>query len=57
MRRAGFIRTEYELNANGERVSTRLSPGYFQMLADFIRDGRIGEHFGKAQITQPVRKP
>jgi hypothetical protein len=49
--------TEYELNANGERVSTRFSPGYFQMMADFIRDGRIGEHYGKAQITQPVRKP
>ena len=49
--------TEYELNAKGERVSTRFSPGYFQMMADFIRDGRIGEHYGKAQINQPVRRP
>ena len=49
--------TEYELNAKGERISTRFSPGYFQMMADFIRDGRIGEHYGKAQITQPVRRP
>ena len=49
--------TEYELNAKGERVSTRFSPGYFQMMADFIRDGRIGEHYGKAQITPPVRRP
>jgi dienelactone hydrolase len=47
--------TEYELNANGERVSTRFARGYFQMMADFIRDGRIGEHYGNAQITQPVR--
>ena len=47
--------TEYELNAKGERVSTRFAPGYFQMMAKFIRDGRIGEHFGNAQITQPVR--
>ena len=47
--------TEYELNAKGERVSTRFAPGYFQMMANFIRDGRIGEHFGNAQITQPVR--
>jgi pimeloyl-ACP methyl ester carboxylesterase len=46
---------EYELNAKGERVSTRFAPGYFQMMANFIRDGRIGEHYGNAQITQPVR--
>ncbi len=45
--------TEYELNAKGDRVSTRFAPGYFQMMADFIRDGRIGEHYGNAEITQP----
>jgi dienelactone hydrolase len=44
--------TEYELNASGERVSTRFAPGYFQMMADFIRSGRIGEHYGNAKITQ-----
>ena len=44
--------TEYELNAKGERLSTRFAPGYFQMMADFIRDGRIGEHYGKAEITR-----
>jgi uncharacterized protein len=47
--------TEYELNAKGERVSTRFAPGYFQMMANFIRDGRIGEHYGNAEITRPVR--
>src|SRR5579863_1986905 len=47
--------TECELNASGERVSTRFAPGYFQMMADFIRDGRSGEHYGKAAITR--RKP
>jgi pimeloyl-ACP methyl ester carboxylesterase len=47
--------TEYELDAKGERVSTRFAPGYFQMMADFIRDGHIGEHYGNAQITQPMR--
>ena len=47
--------TEYELNARGERVSTRFAQGYFQMMADFIRGGRIGEHYGNAQIIQPVR--
>jgi pimeloyl-ACP methyl ester carboxylesterase len=47
--------TEYELNTKGERVSTRFAPGYFQMMADFIRDGRIGWHYGNAQISQPPR--
>jgi uncharacterized protein len=47
--------TEYELNAKGERISTRFAPGYFQMMAKFMRDGRIGEHYGNAEITQPVR--
>jgi len=47
--------TEYELNANGERVSTHFAPGYFQMMANFIRDGRIGGHYGSAEITEPVR--
>jgi pimeloyl-ACP methyl ester carboxylesterase len=45
--------TEYEMSAKGERISTRYVPGYFQMMADFIRDGRIGDHYGKAEITQP----
>lgn len=45
--------TEYELNKRGERVSTRYAPGYFQMMADFIREGRIGANYGKAAITQP----
>jgi pimeloyl-ACP methyl ester carboxylesterase len=44
--------TEYELNAKGERLSTRYAPGYFQMMADFIRSGRIGDHYGNAAITQ-----
>jgi hypothetical protein len=45
--------TEYELNSKGERVSTRYAPGYFQMMADFIKTGRIGNHYGKAEITEP----
>ena len=49
--------TEYELDAKGERVSTRFSAGYFKMMADFIRDGRIDGPYGKAEITRPVRKP
>ena len=45
--------TEYELDAKGERVSTRYAPGYFRMMADFIRDGRIGNRYGNAAITPP----
>jgi hypothetical protein len=44
--------TEYELGAKGERVSTRYALGYFEMMADFIRDGRIGRHYGNSAITQ-----
>jgi uncharacterized protein len=44
--------TEYELNAKGERVSTRYAPAYFQMMADFIRNGRIGGHYGNSAITR-----
>ncbi|HTT84430.1 MAG TPA: alpha/beta hydrolase [Rhizomicrobium sp.] len=45
--------TLYELDAKGERLSTRYAPGYFQMMADYIRNGRIGDHYGNAAITQP----
>ncbi len=45
--------TEYELNANDDRIATRYASGYFQMMADFIRNGRIGAHYGRAVITQP----
>jgi pimeloyl-ACP methyl ester carboxylesterase len=45
--------TEYEMSPKGERLSTRYVPGYFQMMADFIRNGRVGPHYGKAEITQP----
>ena len=39
--------TEYELDAKGERVSTRFAPGYFQMMADFIRDGSLGARYAR----------
>jgi uncharacterized protein len=47
--------TEYELNAKGERVSTRFVAGYFQMMADFIREGRLGQQYGKAIISNGTR--
>ena len=45
--------TEYELDARGERVSTRYAPGYFRMMADFIPDGRIHDHYGNAVVSKP----
>ncbi|HEX9158997.1 MAG TPA: hypothetical protein VF835_02115, partial [Rhizomicrobium sp.] len=45
--------TLYELDSSGQRVSTRYVLGYFAMMADFIRNGRIGNHYGDAAITQP----
>jgi uncharacterized protein len=47
--------TEYELDTKGERLSTRFAPGYFQMMADFIREGRIAGHYGKAEITRSLK--
>lgn len=46
--------TEYELDSAGERVPTRFAPGYFQMMADFIRNGRIDHRYGSAEITRPL---
>ena len=45
--------TEYELGSDGARLSTRYAPGYFAMMRDFIRDGHIANHYGKAAITRP----
>jgi uncharacterized protein len=53
--RAEHGMTEYEIDANGERVSTRFARGYFQMMADFIRDGRIKDHYGNAAIDRVLR--
>ncbi|HEY1708758.1 MAG TPA: hypothetical protein VGG10_10880 [Rhizomicrobium sp.] len=45
--------TLYELDAKGERLSTRYAPGYFTMMRDFIRDGRLHGSYGDAQISGP----
>ena len=48
---------EYETTADGTRVSTRNPDGYFAMMRDFIRDGRLGERVANstATITRPLR--
>jgi hypothetical protein len=43
--------TLYKLDAKGARLSTRYAPRYFQMMADFIKNGRIGDRYGNAEIT------
>ncbi|PYK08403.1 MAG: alpha/beta hydrolase [Verrucomicrobia bacterium] len=45
--------TEYELAPNGERVSTRYAPGYFAMIRDFARDGRLTASYGSSVLIKP----
>ena len=42
---------EYETRPDGERVSTRNSEGYFQMMRDYIVHGRLEESYGAARIS------
>ena len=41
---------EYETKADGTRVSTRNPDGYFTMMRDFIRTGRLGERYGELEV-------
>jgi pimeloyl-ACP methyl ester carboxylesterase len=54
--RAEHGMTEYEPAPSGERVSTRYAPGYFAMLRDFIRDGRLADAYGASAITRPAKR-
>jgi pimeloyl-ACP methyl ester carboxylesterase len=44
--------TEYETGAGGARVSTRYSPGYFEILRDYAA-GRLERGYGRARISRP----
>jgi uncharacterized protein len=46
---------EYETKADGTRVSTRNPDGYFAMMRDFIRIGRVGKHYGTSVIFRSGR--
>jgi pimeloyl-ACP methyl ester carboxylesterase len=46
--------TEYELTPDGTRVSTRFVPGYFAMMRDFVRAGRLKGAYGNAAIARPT---
>ena len=41
----------FETGPDGSRVSTRIAPGYFRMLRDFARDGRLHGSYGDAELT------
>jgi pimeloyl-ACP methyl ester carboxylesterase len=45
--------TEYEVASDGERVSTRYAPGYFTMMRDFARNGRLSDSYGSSTVVKP----
>jgi hypothetical protein len=45
--------TLYELDPKGERIATRYPTGYFAMMRDFIRNGRISDRNYGATIVRP----
>ena len=44
----------FETEADGSRVPTRIAPGYFRMIRDFARDGRLRGSYGDAELTPPA---
>jgi hypothetical protein len=50
--RAEHGMTLFETQADGTRLSTRYAPGYFAMIRDFSRDGRLHGAYGDAEITK-----
>lgn len=46
--------TEFETAPDGTRVSTRYTPGYFQLLIDYAKGGRLADAYGDARITRPA---
>jgi hypothetical protein len=47
---------EFETQPDGTRVSTRNADGYFAVMRDFIRDGRLHGQYGSSTISDPGRK-
>jgi hypothetical protein len=45
--------TLFGIQGDGTRVSTRYAPGYFAMMRDFIRSGRLSGSYSDAEITRP----
>jgi len=51
--RAEHGMTLFETGADGSRISTRYASGYFRMIRDFARDGRLRGSYGDAELTTP----
>jgi pimeloyl-ACP methyl ester carboxylesterase len=51
--RAEHGMTLFETTASGERISTRYAPGYYAMIRDFARDGRLHGNYGDTALTRP----
>ena len=49
--RAEHGMTLFETGADGSRISTRYAPGYFSMIVDFAREGRLHGSYGDAEVT------
>ena len=47
---------EYETAADGTRLSTRQPDGYFTMMCDFIRDGRVHPEYGRVRPSGPAAR-
>jgi uncharacterized protein len=45
--------TEYEVVPNGERVSIKYALGYFAMMPDFSRSGRLSGSYGSSIVVKP----
>jgi len=44
--------TLFDVNADGDRISTGYAPGYFELIRDFARDGRVTGTYGDAELTK-----
>lgn len=45
--------TEFEEAPDGTRLSTRYTPGYFHLLVDFAKGGKLAKGYGDADISRP----
>jgi hypothetical protein len=55
--RAEHGMTLFETAADGSRISTRYASGYFSMIRDFARDGRLRGVYGDAELTATPASP
>jgi hypothetical protein len=51
---AGHGIYEYVTDAKGQRQSTRNADGFFRMIRDFARDGRLHGRYGRSTISGPA---